>query len=323
MALKIEEILRSIDSKQVEIIQRIVKVDYDNRLQSPLKFFYQNREHRVKEVLGTFKGDLSPKDLTFLVRTEEGDVYLLYLHLFDSLAQTPVTSCRWILSYRVLRDEELMFLYREERKMIVNMQLKKIADFHGHLCPDLVIGCRACEMALEILSQKEEINGGLTVIAENTTSALDAIQWITGCTLGNQRLVIYDFGKHKYTFMMNRNNFAIKLSLKEQHFGDEKKYLFLGEKIIKGEATLEDVAQFQRLLDSRVRTLISVKPDELFEIEETRGNLPQAEAPTVFLRCFYCKDLVLKSKLLDLKGVLVCKPCLNELARLSSKISYN
>jgi formylmethanofuran dehydrogenase subunit E len=316
--MEIEEILRSIDSKDVEFIQRIVKVDYDNRLQIPLKFFYQRREHRIKEVLGTFKGDLSPKDLAFLVRTEDGDVYLLYLHFFDSLFQTPLSPSWWILSYRVLRDEELMFLYREEKKMIVNMQLKKIADFHGHLCPDLVIGCRACEMALEILSQREEIRGGLTVIAENTTSSLDAIQCITGCTLGNQRLVIYDFGKHNYTFMMKQNNFAIKLSLKEQHFGDEKIYFSLEDKIIKEEATLEDVAQFQRLIDGRVKALISLKPDELFEVMETRRRPPKTELPTVYLRCSHCGDLVLKAKLVKMEGLFICRPCFDQLIHIPS-----
>jgi len=307
--MKIQEVLRSIDSKDVKFIQRMVKVEYDNRLQIPLKFFYQRQEHRVKELLGTFRGDLSPKDLSFLVRTEEGEVYLLYLHIFDPLPRSPVSPSWWILSYRVLKDEELMFLCREERKMIVNMQLKKIADFHGHLCPDLVIGCRACEIALEILSQKEEIKGGLTVIAENTTSALDAIQCITGCTLGNQRLVVSDFGKHKYTFIINRSGLAITLSLKEQHFGDEKVYFSLEKKIIKDEATLEDIAQFQRLLDVRVESLLSLKHDEIFEVMETKRKPPKNEAPTVFSKCPYCGDLVLKSKFLELEGVLICKPC--------------
>lgn len=62
MPIKNEEILRSIDKKEVEFIQRRVKVDYDNRLQTPLSFFYQNKEHKVTGLLGTFRGDLSPKD---------------------------------------------------------------------------------------------------------------------------------------------------------------------------------------------------------------------------------------------------------------------
>ena len=51
-----------------------------------------------------------------------------------------------------MRDEELMFFFREERKMLVNMELKRVADFHGHICPDLVIGCKVHELAIDILS---------------------------------------------------------------------------------------------------------------------------------------------------------------------------
>jgi len=52
-----------------------------------------------------------------------------------------------------------MFFFREERKMLVNMELKRVADFHGHICPDLVIGCKVHELAIDILSKKEDLNG--------------------------------------------------------------------------------------------------------------------------------------------------------------------
>ncbi|PIU23820.1 MAG: formylmethanofuran dehydrogenase, partial [Chloroflexi bacterium CG08_land_8_20_14_0_20_45_12] len=77
--------------------------------------------------------------------------------------------------------------------MLVNMQLKRVIDFHGHLCPDLVIGCKAYELAMKTLCHRENLDGGLIVIAENTTNAIDAIQCLSGCTLGNQRLKIHDF----------------------------------------------------------------------------------------------------------------------------------
>jgi len=212
--------------------------------------------------------------------------------------------------------------------MLVNLQLKKIADFHGHLCPDLVIGCRACEVALKVLSRKGKINGGLTVIAKNNTSALDAIQCITGCTLGNQRLVVSDFGKHKYTFIINpfiinRSGLAVALSLKEQHFGDEQIYLEIEEKIIKNEATIEEIAHFQRLIDERVKTLSSLKSDELFEVMETRRRPPKTEVPTVFLRCPYCEDLVLRSKLVKMKDLFICKPCFDQLIHIPANVTYN
>jgi formylmethanofuran dehydrogenase subunit E-like metal-binding protein len=35
--------------------------------------------------------------------------------------------------------------------MIVNMALKRIADFHGHVCPDLVLGSKFCEYIQKLL----------------------------------------------------------------------------------------------------------------------------------------------------------------------------
>jgi len=74
-----------------------------------LKFFYQKREHKVTELLGTFKGDLSPKDLAYLVQTQDGDVYLLYLHLFDPSSQSFLSTSLWILCFRVLREKVVEF----------------------------------------------------------------------------------------------------------------------------------------------------------------------------------------------------------------------
>lgn len=315
MSLKREEILRSIDKKEVEFIQRRVKVDYDNRLQSPLSFFYRNREHRVTGLLGAFKGALSPRDIAYLVNTRDGDVYLLYLHFYDPLPQSFLSPCHWILNFRVLRDEELMFFFKEERKMMVNMELKRVADFHGHLCPDLIIGCKAHELAMETLSRKENLDGGLIVIAENTTSALDAIQCLSGCTLGNQRLKVHDFGKHKYTFLISRTGLGVKLSLKEQSFENEPRYLELEEKAKKGQATVEDIARLQSLLDERVEMLLSLRHDALFESVITTRKPPRIEAFTDLARCHRCGDLVLESRLVNIDGFSMCRQCSSYLKR--------
>ena len=318
MPLKREETLRSIDKKEVEFIQRRVKVDYNNRLQSPLSFFYQNRKHNVTGLLGTFRGDLSPRDITYLVMTQDEDVYLLYLHFHDPSSQSCLSPCYWILGFRVLRAEELMFFFREERKMLVNMELKRATDFHGHLCPDLVIGCKAYELAMKTLCHRENLDGGFIVIAENTTSAIDAIQCLSGCTLGNQRLKIHDLGKHKYTFLNSRTGLGVQLSLKEQGFGDEPQHIELEERMKKGEATVEDIAHLRRLLDGRVKRLLSLKHDELFEIVTIRREPPQTETFTDFVRCHHCGDLVLKSKLVNIDGLFLCRQCSSGLIRSST-----
>ena len=193
--------------------------------------------------------------------------------------------------------------------MLVNMELKRVVDFHGHLCPDLVIGCKAYEFALKILSKKEKPDGGLIVIAENTTSALDAIQRLSGCTLGNQRLKIHDFGKHKYTFLNSRTGLGVVISLKEQDFKDAPRYLELEEKATKGEATVEDIAHFRRVLDDRVKLLLSLGYDELFNAKMTTRKPPRTETFASLVQCHRCGDPVLETRLINIDGLFLCKQC--------------
>ncbi|MDI6789468.1 MAG: formylmethanofuran dehydrogenase subunit E family protein, partial [Thermodesulfobacteriota bacterium] len=200
------EILRSIERGHIEFIQRNIKVNYNNKLQSPVSFYYEDKEHKVIEAQGIFRGEMSPRDVSYLVKTQSGDLYLLHLHFFDAVSQGFLTACRWVLGFRVLKDEELMSLYREEKAMLVDIRLKIVADFHGHLCPDLVIGWRACRLALEVLAGEGQIQEDLTIITENSTAALDAIQYTLGCTIGNQRLQIVDTGQHNYTLIINKTS---------------------------------------------------------------------------------------------------------------------
>lgn len=62
--------------------------------------------------------------------------------------------------------------------------------FHGHECPGLAIGFRAALIAKEKMevsfSQDEEI----VCITENDACGVDAIQVITGCTLGKGNLIL-------------------------------------------------------------------------------------------------------------------------------------
>ena len=95
--MKTDEILRSIGNKEMEIIQRRVRVNYDNRLQSPLSFSYQNKEHRVTGLLGRFRGDLSPKDTTYLIMTHGGGMCTSSVSIFK--IPRPEVFCLHAIGY--------------------------------------------------------------------------------------------------------------------------------------------------------------------------------------------------------------------------------
>ena len=301
------EALRAIRFDELSYIQKKVTVDFDSLLQAPVYFHHGNERRFIREILGRFR--MRPDDLPggFLVKTVVDEVYFLYVQ--RSELQSGLSDCCWVLSFRILRDSEVMAMYREERKMLVNMTVKRVVDFHGHLCPELVIGMKACEYALELLFPEGEPKGRISVVAENCTSALDALQVLLGLTLGNQCLKIFDIGKHNYTFSTGETGRCFTLRLKLQHFGDEHDYAALEELTRCHRITLDEVIDFQKLLDCRVQKLLVTHPKDLFEVQEA-GTMSQTQeyAPTYVL-CSGCGESVLLERAKPFQGKPYCIPC--------------
>ena len=76
----------------------------------------------------------------------------------------------------------------------------KCVGFHGHECPGLAIGFRACEAAVEKLGVSFSKDEEVVCITENNACGVDAVQLITGCTFGKGNLIFKDKGKQAFTF---------------------------------------------------------------------------------------------------------------------------
>ena len=57
-------------------------------------------------------------------------------------------------------------------------------EFHGHECPGLAIGFRASEIAMERMGLSFSEDEEIVCITENNACGVDAVQWITSCTVG-------------------------------------------------------------------------------------------------------------------------------------------
>jgi formylmethanofuran dehydrogenase subunit E len=303
------EALRSIRYDWLHYIQATVQAEFDNRLQTPLHFTHKAVHRSVREVLGRFRIRADGLQNGFLVKTDDDEVFFLYFHRPDT--SRAVEEGHWVLSFRVLNDDELMFLDREDRKMLVSMSVKRVVDFHGHLCPELAIGMKACEYASKLLIENEdEPVGRLSVIAENNTSALDAFQILLGVTVGNQALRVLDFGKHNYTFSTNNSEKNFMLRLRTLDYGDEASYQTFEHKIVENQITLDEVVEFQKLLDARVDRLLSSLPEELFDLDTECGEALTFEAPTSYVLCSKCGQQVRRDRAVKVQSGFCCDPCI-------------
>jgi formylmethanofuran dehydrogenase subunit E len=79
-------------------------------------------------------------------------------------------------------------------------QPSQVIVFHGHLCPGSVIGYRAAQITLRELGVVRAQDEELVAICENDACGVDAIQVLTGCTLGKGNLILRDWGKQVFIF---------------------------------------------------------------------------------------------------------------------------
>ncbi|MBX7110672.1 MAG: molybdopterin-guanine dinucleotide biosynthesis protein MobB [Dehalococcoidia bacterium] len=84
---------------------------------------------------------------------------------------------------------------------LVRADIRRAARVHGHRCPGLTLGVRMARYAARYLEVSPEPSpSGLVVEVETARCATDAIAAVTGCTTGNRRLLVNEYGKLAATF---------------------------------------------------------------------------------------------------------------------------
>jgi formylmethanofuran dehydrogenase subunit E len=61
--------------------------------------------------------------------------------------------------------------------------IEQTIRFHGHSCPGLAIGMRAAEILLEKFGHAADEE-----VVETDMCAVDAVQFLTGCTFGSEKV---------------------------------------------------------------------------------------------------------------------------------------
>ena len=96
------------------------------------------------------------------------------------------------------------------------LDLEECVDFHGHLCPGIIIGYRAAKIAMEKIKFKKAKDEEVVCIAMTDGCAVDAIQYLTRCTLGKGNLIFLNYGKMVFLFLKRKEGSSgagIRISL--------------------------------------------------------------------------------------------------------------
>lgn len=170
---------------------------------------------------------------------------------------------------------------------------------HGHICAGQVIGVRMSMIGLKAIGIKDPKGldrKKIYVMVEIDRCATDAIQSVTGCSLGKRSMRWIDYGIMAATFVNLDTGRAVRVVAREESRELAKKYC------------PEIADKYARQLDA-----YRVMPqEELFTITEVTVNIPQQDMPGRPLKriqCQSCGDWVQDCRDVEQDGKLLCRGC--------------
>ena len=170
---------------------------------------------------------------------------------------------------------------------------------HGHICAGQVIGVRMSMLGLErigIDDPKGEDRKKLYVLVEIDRCATDAIQSVTGCSLGKRSMRWMDFGIMAATFVNLETGKAVRITAREESRELSKKYY----------PALSN--KYQQQLEA-----YKIMPEEeLFSIQDVKADIPECDMPGRPMRrvqCEDCADYVQDCREVEQNGKILCRAC--------------
>ncbi|OPY28940.1 MAG: FmdE, Molybdenum formylmethanofuran dehydrogenase operon [Methanocella sp. PtaU1.Bin125] len=208
----------------------------------------------------------------------------------------------------------------DEPRMHRKKKIASFADavrFHGHTCPGLMLGYRAAEAAVRELATERDVDEELVAIVENDACGVDAVQVVTGCTLGKGNLIFKDYGKQAYTFINRNTNDAVRIALKPSFNIDDldPELGRLRPRVAAGKATKKETEAFRRRMESMTEAMRKAPVETMFDIRRVEAAIPGKARLFQSVQCSKCGEMVAESRARVRDGRFVCIPCFDEYAR--------
>ncbi len=170
---------------------------------------------------------------------------------------------------------------------------------HGHLCPGQVLGVRLALLGLRLIGVSDprgKDRKKFLVFVEIDRCATDAIQSVTGASLGKRSLKFVDYGIMAATFYHLETKKAYRILAREEARELANSYF----------PEIED--KYRRQLEA-----YRVMPEnELFEVQEvivepSPFDLPGR--PKRRVQCALCGAWVQDGREVEKEGRILCRPC--------------
>jgi len=177
--------------------------------------------------------------------------------------------------------------------------LQESVRMHGHLCPGQVLGVRMCMLGLREIGVDDPKGcdrKNIIVFVEIDRCATDAIQSVTGCSLGHRTMKFMDYGKMAATFVNLATNEAVRVFVRNESRALAKTYFpDIEDKYAAQLAAYKVMSDEELFLVTRVQ--VRIRPEDM------------PGRPSRRIVCEACNEQVQDAREVYRDGKTLCRPC--------------
>ncbi len=177
--------------------------------------------------------------------------------------------------------------------------LSESVKVHGHLCAGQVLGVRMSILGLReigINDTKGADRKSLIVFVEMDRCATDAVQSVTGCSLGKRSMKFLDYGKMAATYLNLKTGKAVRVVAREDSREKAKEYFPAVKNKYAGQLEAYKI----------------MSDEDLFDVMEVEIKVPPQDMPGRPMRrvqCDSCGEHVQDMREVYQDGRVLCVPC--------------
>lgn len=204
--------------------------------------------------------------------------------------------------------------------------LLEAGKLHGHYCPGLAMGIIAAYYGMLELARKHKIPPArlqnsegmeeMMVIIENNSCFTDGIQYVSGCTLGNNSLIYHDLGKTAVTFFLRCGELTEGVRLVSNGRIDQviraadPRFEALFTSVVKEQdRDPELLKQFKKVSAAAAFSMVSRPWEELFRMEMVSVEVPDYAPIRKSLFCSLCGEEIMQGKEAQTEPSVLCASC--------------
>ena len=175
--------------------------------------------------------------------------------------------------------------------------------FHGHFCPGLAFGIRAGEWAVREFGRATDEE--VVTVVESDMCAVDAIQYLVGCTFGKGNFLFLDYGKNAFSFFRRSDGKNVRLISRNDLLLDLREEQNL--------LAPDDTEGRELIRQQMIERIMQADFEMIFSLGPARIAMPEKARIHKSIRCDGCGEWVMETRIGRntefADGHPLCVPC--------------